>query len=89
VTTAAVSREEFDRVLYRLDQMDAGGTRGVAVLAVQVQELAKDMARHEEKHDRQETARAANRKWAIMAMIAAVAAIDGPIVTVILAHGVH
>ena len=74
----------------RLDQIDAGGTRGVAVLAVQVQELAKDMARHEEKHDRQETARAANRKWTIMAFIGAVAAIDGPIVTVVLAlHGGH
>ena len=85
-----ISREEFDRVVNRLDQIDAGGTRGVAVLAVQVQELAKDMARHEEKHDRQETARAANRKWTIMAFIGAVAAIDGPIVTVVLAlHGGH
>lgn len=83
-----VSREEFLRLAQRVDTMDAVGTRGVAILAVQMQELAKDFSRHEEKHDRQEQARMARGRWLVMAVIALVAAIDGPIVTVILAaHG--
>jgi hypothetical protein len=62
----------------------------LAALAVQVQELAKDLARHEEKHDRQEMARAAGRRWLVGAVIAAIAAIDGPMVAVLLAlHGGH
>jgi hypothetical protein len=58
----------------------------VAALTVQVRELARDLARHEEKHERLEALAAANRKWLIMAFIAAVAAIDGPVVAVFLAH---
>lgn len=86
--TEFVSREEFDRLAHRVDAIDASGTRGVAVLAVQMQELTKDLSRHEEKHDRAEAARAASRRWMIGAVIALVAAIDGPVVTVVLAaHG--
>lgn len=88
VYDAAVSREEFGRLAARLDQIDNGGTRGVAVLAVQIQEIAKDFAKHEEKHDRQEAARASRVRWLVGAGIALVAAVDGPIVTVLLAmHG--
>jgi hypothetical protein len=87
-----VSREEFrmlaDRVggnERRLDEIDRSGTRGVGVLAVQLTELAKDMAAHEVKHDQERDRRAANRKWVWLAVIALVGAVDGPIVTVLLA----
>lgn len=76
--------------------MDSGGTRGVAVLGVQLQEVAKDVARlesqmitHQQEHHAAESARAAGRRWLIGAVIAAVAAVDGPIVAVILARGGH
>jgi hypothetical protein len=89
--TDPVSREEFrmlsDRVggnERRLDAIDAVGTRGVAVLAVQVQELSKDLAAHEVKHDVERARQAAGRKWIWMALIAIVAAVDGPVVSVLL-----
>lgn len=86
--TDFVSREEFERLAARLDSIDAVGTRGVAVLAVQMTELAKDFARHEQVHERTEAARDRTRRWWVGAVIAVVAAIDGPVVTVILAaHG--
>lgn len=87
--TDFVSRAEFMRLASRVDSIDAGGTRGVAVLAVQIQELTKDMAKHEDQHDRDEAQRASGRRWLFMAVVALVAAIDGPIVTVVLAHGGH
>lgn len=82
-----VTREEFFRLASRVDIIDSAGTRGVAVLAVQIQELAKDVAKHEEKHDREEAHRANNRKWLFMAAVAVIAAIDGPVVTIVLARG--
>lgn len=81
------SAERMGRIESRLDSIDAMGTRGLAVLAVQVQEIAKDMAKHEVKHDADTAARATARRWIIGAAIAAIAAIDGPLVTVILNHG--
>jgi hypothetical protein len=81
-----VTRWEFTELQNRVNESMRGG--GVAVIAVQVQQLAQDMAKHEERHDRQETARATGRRWMIGAVIAAVAAIDGPMVAVLLAlHG--
>ena len=85
--TDFVTRDEWLAVVRRLDSIDATGTRGVAVLAVQMQEIAKDFAKHEEKHDRQEQVRASNRKWLFTAAIALIAAIDGPVVTIVLARG--
>jgi hypothetical protein len=89
--TDPVSREEFrmlaDRVYTgerRLEAIDVNGTRGVVVLAVQVQELTKDLAAHEVKHDAERADRAASRKWMWMAWVAVIAAIDGPIVSVLL-----
>lgn len=91
-----VTREEFrmlsEQVMgnaRRLDEIDRGGTRGVAVMAIQLQELAKDLASHEIKHDQEREQRASNRKWVWMAVIALVAAVDGPIVTVLLATHPH
>ena len=73
----------------RVDAIDVNGTRGVVVLGVQLQELAKDLAAHEVKHDHEREERAANRKWIWMALIGLLAAIDGPLVTVLLATHAH
>ena len=90
--TDPVSRYEFAELArqvmanaLRLDAIDANGTRGVAVVGVQVQELSKDFAKHEERHDQEQARRLSARRWVIGAAIAAVAAIDGPLVTVLLA----
>jgi hypothetical protein len=86
--TDDVSRHEFAALQRRVDDMDRSGTRGVAVLALQVQELSKDFAKHELAHDEERRARASNRKWVAMLIIAVIAAVDGPIVAVLLAtHG--
>lgn len=73
----------------RLDEIDRSGTRGVGVLAIQLQELSKDLAAHETKHDQERSARAAGRKWLIALGVAFLAAVDGPIVTVLLATHPH
>lgn len=83
-----VTRDEFDRLQIRLDAIDAGGTRGGAVLAVQMQQISTELGRHEQQHEREARERAAGRRWLLMAVIAVIAAIDGPVVTVLLAlHG--
>lgn len=80
--------------LRRLDAIDASGTRGVAVLAVQVQEVAKDVATlakdveaHDQRHEQEKRDRLAGRRWLVAAAITLVGVIDGPIVTVLLARG--
>lgn len=55
------------------------------LLAFQVRELARGQARHERTHATERRERAAARRWMIGAAIALVAAVDGPIVTVLLA----
>lgn len=77
---------DFER---RLESIDVNGTRGVMVLGVQMQELTKDMASHELKHDQELKARAAARRWLIALAVAFLAAVDGPIVTVLLATHPH
>jgi len=77
--------DEIRVLAARLEQIDAGGTRGVAVLSVQLQELAKDFARHEAEHERERRERIIGRRWAVGAVVAAIAAIDGPVVSVLLA----
>jgi hypothetical protein len=59
----------------------------IAALTVEVRELAKDLAKHELTHEQAVAARAAARKWWVMAVLAAVAAVDGPVVTIVLARG--
>lgn len=85
--TDFVTREEFLAMARRLDQIDATGTRGVAVLAVQIQELAKDFAKHEQVHDREEARRMSGRRWLFAMAVAVIAAVDGPVVTIVLARG--
>jgi hypothetical protein len=100
-------RRVQDRLDARIDAIDHMGTRGVAVLAVQLQEIAKDVASlqnelisHRAAHEqgeREAVAAAAaaargrvnNRRWIIGAVIALVAAIDSPLISVLLAlhHG--
>lgn len=94
--TEPVSREEFRMLIdragsieRRLDAIDRGETRGVAVLAIQLTELSKDMAAHEVKHDQERDRRASGRKWWIMAAVALIAAVDGPIVSVLIAVRGH
>ena len=87
MTDLTVGREEFRMLTGRVDAIDTGGTRGMGVLAVQVQELAKDFARHEEKHEQERRERAANRKWLFTAAFLAIGAIDGPIVAILLHQG--
>lgn len=95
--TDFVSQAEFDLLVRRLDasdrrmdQIDQGGTRGVGVLALQIQELTKDFVTHEQLHSRERLERSTMRKWLIATLIGLVGAIDGPIVAVLLAvHGGH
>lgn len=76
--------------------MTDGGRRrrdpGLAVFAVQLRQVSrevrmarKELAAHRAEHQAAETARAGSRRWIIMAVIAAIAAIDAPLVTVLLA----
>lgn len=92
-----VTRGEFDMLRTivsanqgRLDSIDATGTRGVGVLQTQITDLAKDVAglsarmdRHDEDHKRDEAARRAARRWMIATAIAALTAVEGPLVYVI------
>jgi hypothetical protein len=68
--------------------------RGVGVLAVQIQELTKDVARveadmreHRTEHQRAERDRIAGRRWLTGVIIAAVAAVDIPTLYLVLSRG--
>jgi hypothetical protein len=78
--TEPLTRGEFamlaarvDENARRLDAIDTSGTRGVGVLQMQITDLAKDFAAHEQKHEQAESKRVTGRRWAIGAAIAAVA----------------
>lgn len=78
----------------RLEGMDAGGTRGVAVLAAQVAEVVKDVAdlrlelgKHDQIHRDEQRARVNGRRWAVMAVIAALALIESPLIYLVTIHG--
>jgi hypothetical protein len=81
----------------RLQALDQGASRGVIVLQVQIQDLTKEVTKlradmdhrfdaHAQQHDRDEAKRVTSRRWLVGSIIAAIAAIDGPIVTVVLAR---
>jgi hypothetical protein len=66
----------------RLDVIDSTGTRGVGVLSVQVADVIKDVAElrgqlgeHERKHEQDERARVAGRRWALGFGVAALASL--------------
>lgn len=82
--TDQVSRYEFEALVRRVD-VNGDRLGGVGVLAVQIQELAKDLAAHEKIHEQDARRRTDSRRWIIAMAVAVVAAIDGPLVTVLLA----
>lgn len=94
MTDEPASRNDLRDLARRVDMLDEHGTRGVGVLAVQVQEIAKDVARletqlaeHAKEHQRAERDRIAGRRWLIGAVIGAIAAVDVPTLYVILSRG--
>lgn len=65
----------------------------VQVLQAQMQALSKDIGRlekalenHELAHRTEAAARTSARRWAVTALLAAVAAVDGPILGILAAH---
>lgn len=86
-----VGRDEFIWLRQRVDSIDATGTRGEVVLATQVKQVIGDIAQlrnelvgHRAEHVKAERSRVVGRRWLIGVVIAVLAAIDGPIVTVLL-----
>lgn len=55
-------------------------------LTGQVRRLEQVVKDHASAHEREKTARLSSRRWLVGIAIAVIAAIDGPIVTVVLAH---
>lgn len=87
----AATRDDLIRLEARLYDTDQR-LSGMSVLAVQLQEVAKDVARldkaieeHRREHADEARSRAGGRRWLFMAILGVIAAIDGPIVTVLLA----
>jgi uncharacterized protein (DUF885 family) len=87
----AMLREQVATVERRLDEIDRIGTRGVAVLAVQVSELSKDMGgmqtqmtKHQQEHEADARARVTGRRWAIGLAAVLFAAVESPLVTLLL-----
>jgi hypothetical protein len=81
----------------RLAALDQGGSRGVIGLQVQLQDLTKEVTRlradmdhrfdaHEQEHKDDSRARVVSRRWLTGSIIAAIAAVDGPLVTILLAR---
>jgi hypothetical protein len=81
----------------RLTALDQGGSRGVVVLQVQIQDLTKEVTKlradmdhrfdtHDRQHELDEAKRVTSRRWLAGSIIAAVAAVDGPLVTILLAR---
>ena len=94
--TEPATRADLERLEHKIESIDATGTRGVAVLGIQVQEIAKDLAKlehaiesHRVEHQGEMRIRTSSRRWAIGIVIAAIAAVDGPLITVLLSHGGH
>lgn len=84
--TDPVSRDEYRDLVRRVDAIDAAGTRGVGVLAVQVAEVIKDMSDvrtelkdHRRDHEAESRARVVARRWTIGTVIALAAVIETPL----------
>lgn len=79
-------QQTVNELYRRLEAIDQGGTRGVAVLQLQITDLAKDFAGHEKLHEVAQSRALTGRRWAIALAVAAIAAIDGPMVTILLSR---
>jgi hypothetical protein len=95
-----VTRDEFNLALeriraneQRLDEIDRIGTRGVAVLAVQVSELTKDVGAvqtqlegHRREHAQEVRDRRSTRRLIIGWGIILFAALESPLVALLITH---
>jgi len=88
-----VTRREFDALASRVTAIDEHGSRGVQALTMQLAQMSKDIGRLEksmESHEKVHTAEAADRRssrrWIIATVIAAVGAVDVPLVTILLSR---
>jgi hypothetical protein len=86
-------REQVNDNARRIEAIDQGGTRGVAVLAVQVSELTKDVGQvqhqleeHHKEHEKEAKARVTARRWAIGLAAGLFAAVESPLVTLLLSR---
>lgn len=82
----------------RLDALDEHGSRGVAALQIRMDnmvtsvaemkaEVAAQFGEHRREHEKDEAKRTSGRRWLVGSIIAAVAAVDGPLLTLWLARG--
>ena len=78
----------------RLDAMDQGGTRGVALIAQQATELVKDvsdlrqeMRDHIKVHDDEHRTRMLTRRWVITTAIALMVVLETPLIYLVSVHG--
>ena len=74
----------------RLDAIDQGGTRGVAVLAAQIAEVIKDVADlrqelrdHDRTHQEEKRGRIVSRRWVITAVIAVLTLVETPLILIL------
>ena len=104
MTDAPVTRADVtalwrvvDDIGHRLEGIDAGGTRGIGAMSVQITEVIKDVSalqqqvatfqrEHEELHRREASARVVSRRWAIATAIAFLAAVEGPLIYLVQLH---
>jgi hypothetical protein len=92
-----VTRGEFDMLVQqvngnyaRLEAIDQGGTRGVGVLQSQLMDVKGDLTRletkfdaHEKEHQRTEADRRSSRRWAVGWALAALIALEGPMIALL------
>lgn len=74
----------------RLDAIDQGGTRGVAVMAAQIAEIIKDVSDlrqelrdHDRQHTEEKRSRIITRRWVITAVIAVLALVETPLILIL------
>ena len=86
------TRGEFTMLMQQVAE-NARAAAGLGMLQVQLAELVKDVAKldgalesHEAAHVRDERDRARGRRQIVGLVIAAVAAIDGPLLTLLIDH---
>jgi len=89
---------EHARLAQAIASLDEHGSRGVGSLQTRMDSLVASMAElkadmrlrfdgHDREHERDERARVASRRWLVGAVIGGIAAVDGPLVTILLARG--
>ena len=88
---------EHAQIREQLRSLDDHGSRGVAALQVRMDAMVTSMAdlkadmkaqfaAHDRQHEKDEAKRVTSRRWLVATVIAAVATVDGPLVTLLLAR---